>query len=219
MTSFHFSITKALREAWVLFRTNLWLFLILSLVTCALQFATQGKHVPWFVMAIGSIAAFVWSYIFLRITLRVVRERKIELSMDTFKKELPSVKDFFMLIILSILTTVIIVLGFVLLVIPGIYLLIRLCFSSLSYVDKKETIKKTIHHSWDITKGDAFWTIILVLLLMAVLMLIGILLFGVGLLVAYPLVLIFFVLLYQSLDRRGGSDSSVPLPEPLSSSA
>lgn len=199
---FHFSLRSALKESWALFKKHWALFLVLSLVLFLLQLTSRSKHVHYALMLIISIASLLWSFVYLKITLAILDGAHPKLSLDTIQKHLPTIKNVLNMIGVAFLMAAIIICGFILLIIPGFYFMIRLCFSNFSYIDHQKGIVASLKHSWQITKGDAVWTIILAILILILIMIAGTLLFGVGLLVAYPVGFIFFTKLYRALEKR-----------------
>jgi membrane-anchored glycerophosphoryl diester phosphodiesterase (GDPDase) len=104
---------------------------------------------------------------------------------------------------------IIIIGGFILLIIPGIYIAIRLSLANLSFIDKNEGIKKALRSSWDMIKGGTFWTAVLVMITSVFLYMIGIVLFGIGILVTYPLAMILMAKFYRALTVAHGQHSVV----------
>jgi uncharacterized membrane protein len=93
--------------------------------------------------------------------------------------------------------TIVISVGFVLLLIPGIYLSLRLQFFFASMVDENTGIIESFKRSWEITKGHAM-SLFVVILIMILISFIGQIALFVGIFVAIPLI----TLMYGAVFRR-----------------
>lgn len=99
----------------------------------------------------------------------------------------------------SFLMAVIVGIGLLLLVIPGIYLAIRLQFYKFLIVDKEDIGPwMAIKESWRMTDGHS-WKLFLFMLLIILINLVGAVLLGIGLLVSIPVSLIAYAVLYRQL--------------------
>ncbi len=90
------------------------------------------------------------------------------------------------MIIATVLVCFAVVVGFVLLIIPGFYFLIRLQFVSLYILEEDAGSIEAIQKSWRLTQGKMGFLVML-LLTQLLLVVIGVCLLGVGLLVTLPL--------------------------------
>ncbi len=90
------------------------------------------------------------------------------------------------MIIATVLVCFAVVVGFVLLIIPGFYFLIQLQFVSLYILEEDAGPIEAIQKSWRLTQGKMGFLVML-LLTQLLLVVIGVCLLGVGLLVTLPL--------------------------------
>lgn len=90
--------------------------------------------------------------------------------------------------------------GFLLLVIPGVYLLLRFGQFMTAMVDRDLGIRASFARSSEITRGNRLRLLLLVLASMVVL-LAGLLALGVGLVLAWPVVWISWLVAYRWMDR------------------
>ena len=97
-------------------------------------------------------------------------------------------------------SSVILVLGIVILII-GIYISFRFIFAVYTYLDQRTSILGALRTSWRMTRGH-FWKIFITLLVAGVMCIVGILLLGIGILVAYPLASILVAKLYLAMSRQ-----------------
>lgn len=131
------------------------------------------------------VTIFVW------ILNMIVNMGIINISLKFVDGKKPDIMDLFYrksllhFIIVSLVTALIIAVGFVLLIIPGIYLAIRLQFSTYLVVDKGMTFVDAIKKSWKMTEGQV-WNLFLFTLLLILLNIAGALLILIGLFVTVP---------------------------------
>ncbi|MEK7581912.1 MAG: hypothetical protein AAB488_01115 [Patescibacteria group bacterium] len=108
-------------------------------------------------------------------------------------------KIFINYILASIASGIIVIVGLILLVIPGIYLAIRLQFYKFLIVDKGDIGPiMALKESWRMTNNHT-WNLFLLLILVALLNILGAVLLGIGLFVTIPISIIAYTLLYRKL--------------------
>lgn len=203
--TFDFPIRQTLRIAWVMYKTHWRFFLALSAVTLLLNAASS---ITDRLVGISNIVAtlclvlvaVVWSFVWIKTSLAVVRGNESLLTFGRIREMLPTGTQFFMLLGVGILTGVIVLGGFIALIVPGVYFMARLAFVNLSFVDKNLGVAASIKYSWHLVSGERFWTVLLVLLVALVLIVIGAATFGIGLVVLYPLAILLIAYLYKTLD-------------------
>lgn len=143
----------------------------------------------------------VWSFVWIKISLAVVRGGESTLTFASLRNMLPTGTQFLKLIGVGLLTGIIVLGGFVALIIPGVYFMARLAFVNLSFVDKNLGVAASIKYSWHLVSGERFWTVLLVLIVALVLIVIGALTYGIALVVLYPLAMLLIAHLYKALDE------------------
>ena len=131
----------------------------------------------------------------MRMALRFVDGDRGELA-DLFAKISLIIPYFVASIVVGIITTV----GFMLLIIPGIYWGLRFQFFGWVIVDKEVGPLEAMRESWEITRGSAGSLFLFALLLFAV-NLVGALVVLVGLIVTVPLSLVATGYVYRTLER------------------
>jgi uncharacterized membrane protein len=99
----------------------------------------------------------------------------------------------------SILYIVAVILGLVLLIIPGIIIAIRMSFYVYLMVDKNMNPVDALKESWKMTKGS-FWRLFLFSLLTLGVIVLGILALLVGVVVAVPVVSLAYIFIYKFLE-------------------
>ena len=200
MAEFEFSIRATIRRSWQIFRTHGWFFVGLSVVMFALSYLSNMSD-SIIVKIVAAIAGLVWSYVTLSCALAAVDTRENVLSFSALKSHTPTTRQLLRMIGIALVATVIITAGFVMLVIPGIYFLIRLMFSNFTLVDRREGVVESMRFSWRLVKGEMFWTVLLAFFVTIVLVVGGLFIALVGVLVTYPIALLFLARLYRDLVR------------------
>lgn len=216
--TFTFSIRTALKESWAIFRQHPWYFVALSAVMLALNIAGDTNDKRSWVFAVGIIAAIasvVGSYVWLSVSLAAADGKHELLTFKTLRQHLPTVRNFFMILGVGIMTGIFIILGLVALIIPGVYIMVRLMFANLAYVDRKGRVMQSLRYSWHLVKGDVFWTALLTMFVSFGVIILGLVLFGVGMLIAYPVVMLLVAKLYRALTLSHEEQSMVVQPEEL----
>ena len=123
--------------------------------------------------------------------------------------EKPEVKDlakilenYWNIVIVTILCGIIVFIGFILFIIPGIYFLCKLAFVRYLVVDEKMDALTAIQESWNMTNGHAI-TIFLMGLLAIPIFVAGILLFGIGVIFSAMWVEAAFASIYHAVNSQG----------------
>ena len=104
-------------------------------------------------------------------------------------------------ILAQILSIVLVVMGFLLFIIPGIIVLVRLSFVKYLVMDKGLDAMGAIKESWRMTSGYG-WTILGMAILAAFIFLGGLIAFIVGVIVAFMWINISFASLYYAVDSK-----------------
>jgi hypothetical protein len=200
---FTFSIRAALKKSWHLFAKHPYFFIAITLVMAVFSiFSRQHEaHTPLDIALtiLVVIASILWSYVWLSVSLSAVDGHEDLLRFGCISQHMPSIRQFFTLIGVGLLMGIIIGFGFILLIIPGIYFLIRLSFANLALVDRHQGVWKSITYSWHLVRGKIFWTVFLVALVHLGLMILGVVALVIGLLIAYPIGMLLMAQLYREL--------------------
>lgn len=182
-----------------------YMFISLSLAAAdnkseLLKFKTIQKHLPnvkdfFYVLFIGLLTSV---FIFIPIVVGLIPWGILNLVANITSGTF-----------LSILSSVLLGIGAAFILVSVIYIGIRLNFAALSYVDKRLGIIKSLKYSWNLVGHDVFWKVFLVMLTTIGIFILGILALGIGVLVAYPLVLIVLARLYRALDAFRNGETVV----------
>ena len=131
--------------------------------------------------------------------LKAVRREKVEI------KDMFSVfeRNYWNAVIAGLVKGIIIVLGFVFLIVPGIIFACRLAFVSYLIIDKKMEALEALKASWAMTKGHG-WTVFGMAMLAIPIFIAGFLALFVGIFIAIMWVTASFAVLYHSVYVKEG---------------
>lgn len=119
-----------------------------------------------------------------------------------FKDLYKHYKLFWNYLVTSIIYGLAVIIGLVLLIVPGIYLAIKYMFALLIVIDEETTTPtEALAKSADITLGVK-WSLLGFIILIILINLLGVLLLGVGLLVAIPLSTFATIYIYRRLAHE-----------------
>ncbi len=213
-----FSISEALSFGWETFKKNVSFFIGLVVVL-----ALANVVVGWVLGLLGdSFVAVAINQVVSTGVSVLVSIGAIKITLDIIDGKKGDFKDlyqqyplFLKMLGTSILEFLIVLAGFILLIVPGIYLSIKLSFASYAVVDKKLGPIDAIKASYDMTKGN-WWNLAFLGLVSGLIVIAGALALLVGLFVAIPVVLIAYAYVYRKLSS--GIASATPVaatPEPV----
>jgi uncharacterized membrane protein len=129
--------------------------------------------------------------------LKAARSDKLEIG-NMFE----AFRNYWNTVLANILVGVIVVIGLILLIIPGIIFACKLAFTPYLVVDRKMEVIEAIKASWRMTDGHA-WTVFLIGLLAIPICIAGLICFGVGIIVSIMWIRLTFASLYQAVSVSG----------------
>ena len=138
--------------------------------------------------------------------LRAVRGQRPEVA-DLF---VPFQRVYVSAVLANLIVTVIVVIGLILLVIPGIFLGVRLSLVPFIVVDEQLGPFQAIEASWKRTSGHC-WSLLGCGVLGVLIIIVGLILLIVGSIPASMLVYLAFAAMYQALTERSPSTVTTPL--------
>ena len=175
-----------------------------------------GVFVIWAIVSIfsstiqgtlNSNKQFLLSFIFSILTWiisSIVSMGIINISLLFVEKKKPELRDIFYtkkvfnFILMSIIRTVIVIIGFILLIVPGLIFSIKLQFSDFLIVDKKLDAIDSLKGSWEMTKGVKM-NLFIFRILLGLINLLGLLCLILGLFVTVPLTMVASAYVYKKL--------------------
>lgn len=197
---FTFKIGEKIKEAWVLYKANLGIFLLLTLVTFILSSLGdrdgRGIFTTILSIAVPLINIFV-SYVWIRSIMNLLDGKGFK---PFHKESFPDLTQYWNFISTGILSFIIIVAGFILFIIPGIYFAGRLIFATYIALEKNQNAFLSIKESWNMTKENA-WKLFGKSFIIGLFVLLGLLALFVGLFITYPLGMLVLIMMYREFTK------------------
>lgn len=217
--TFTFSIRTALHKSWDLFIKHIWFFAGLAFVMMIFSIFSNQHHdktlMDGILTVIVLIATVLWSYVWISAALAAVDGKEDLVNYRSLSAHMPNIRQFFMLVGVGLLTGLIVAAGFVLLIIPGIYFVVRLAFANTAYVDRQMGVWKSLKYSWELVRGKIFWTVFLVLIINIAFIILGAIPFMLGLFITYPLGMLMMTYLYRDLTVYHRQMKDIELDGPV----
>lgn len=191
-------VKDCLKHGWNTFRTRPWFFVGVTVLIAVIQMISSGIQ-----SGIPDIAGFFLSVIISTLLYSGVIALFLKAEGDAHA---PSLNDlwnpepFWRYLGTSVLVMVAVVVGFVLLIIPGIFFAIIFSFAGYLAVDKKMSPIAAMKESMRMTKGNR-WKILLLGIAIFILSFIGALPLLLGLLVVVPVAMIANLHAYRVLQN------------------
>jgi uncharacterized membrane protein len=200
MESKKFSIEEALKTGWQKTKENfLFLFctgLVTFIVSAVLNSASDGDSPVAILSSLVSIMFGVFINVGLvKIILKMLDGGKP--IVHTFFEITPS--QFFRYFGYSIVYGICIVVGLILLIVPGIIAIIRLQPGYYLVVDKGMGPIEALKASWNMTKGET-WNLFLFTLVVVAMNIVGAIIFFIGLIVTIPITMVAMGYIYRKLS-------------------
>jgi hypothetical protein len=204
-----FSKSEAIKFGWQLATKNIWflvgLLLIPGIINLLFSFTPQVfdenlnfSFVGLLFLIVGTIIGLQFSFAQFAVFFKLADQKKSSL------KELFAYFDVVLLwrfFLVNFLFGLITTLGFLLLIIPGIYFSLKYWFAVYIFVDKRTGVIEAFKESARITKGVK-WQLLLLGILQTLIMLAGALALLVGLFVAVPINYLSDVYVYRKLSGQ-----------------
>jgi len=195
-----FSKQEAISYGFGLAKKNLFFFVVLFVIVMLVSGAMSilsglAVHEPAFAFALWLLQTAV--HLIIGIGL-------ISISLKLLDNQKPKYKDLFYykpiinFFLASILEGLIVVGGFILLIIPGIFFALRLQYTSYLIVDKNLGPVEAVKASWKITRGNA-WNLFFFGILLFLINILGFLCLIIGLFVTVPLSMLATTFVYRKL--------------------
>jgi hypothetical protein len=198
-------------KGWNLIFTTFIELLVVTLVYAVIQIPTNGFQfkpdefewffIPLILLAIGygifisGPIGYSVSWVFLK----AVRREKIEIK-DMFAV---FERNYWNAVIASLVTTIIIVIGLFMFIVPGIIFACRLAFVPYLVIDEKMEAMEALKASWAMTKGHG-WTIFFMGLLAFLIIIAGLIVLIFGVLISAMWISAAFAILYYSVYLKKG---------------
>ena len=176
-----FSIEEHFQNAWKKFKEYSIFWISVSLFSVAIGSPASSFSPPF--MFLFTIISMYFSAAIVLMSINYMRGQLVTIN-NLISLDL---QKFIHYLFVSILCGIIVIIGTLCLILPGIYLASRLMFAQYIVVDEAISFDQAIMKSWKLTKGNE-WNLIAFLFVTFLVFLIGFLALFVGLLVAIPIV-------------------------------
>jgi uncharacterized membrane protein len=195
---------KVLKTAFVELLVISIVFMVLSGPISVVQWRVDSFE--WFLVPLVILAIFYGvfvggpiqygaSWVFLK----AVRGERIEVK-DIF---VVFQRNYWNVVIANIVVGVIVGLGIVMLIVPGIIFACRLAFVPYLVVDREMDVMDALRVSWEMTRGYG-WQIFLMGLLAIPVVILGLICIGVGVVVSVMLISAAFAVMYHAVQMKDG---------------
>ena len=201
-------------KGWNLIFTTFIELLVVTLVYAVIQIPTNGFQfkangfddfelymIPIIMLAIG-YGIFISGPIGYSVNwvfLKAVRREKIEIK-DMFAV---FERNYWNAVIAGLVTTIIIVIGLIMLIVPGIIFACRLAFVPYLVIDEKMEAMEALKASWAMTKGHG-WTVFFMGLLAFLIVIAGLIVLIFGVLISVMWISAAFAILYNAVYLKQG---------------
>ncbi len=140
--------------------------------------------------------------------LNAIRGEKVEIVdlFDGFRTK------YLNIVLANLITVALVIMGFILLIIPGIIILCRLVFVSYLVMDKGLEPIRAIEESWKMTRGQG-WTIFGLAIISFLIFIAGLILLFVGVFFSLMLIHASFATLYQAILNQEDKSGYFPIIE------
>lgn len=114
------------------------------------------------------------------------------------------------IILANLIVVALAVIGFVLLIVPGIIVLCRLVFVPLLVMDKDLEPMQAVEKSWQMTRGHG-WKVFGMAILSFFILIAGVIVFFVGVIISFIWIHSAFAALYQSILNENDDENPIPI--------
>lgn len=210
MSEKNFSIEEALKYGWKMMTQNLGFFIVLVLVSFLITTFFNvfsgifQEKLPSLslLFSIGGIIFSVYiNIVYIRAGVNIYDGDRGKTE-DLLTVRLPL---FFKFLLANVLYFLIVAAGFLLLIVPGVYFMIKYQFVLYLVVDKGMDVVPAFNMSSEMTKGVK-WRLLLFDIIIGFIAIFGMMLLFVGFLIAFPIVIMALVFVYRSLYSQTGID-------------
>lgn len=197
-----FSISEVCSTSWQRTKAQIWVLAGLLIGMCIISFTLGAFAMPMQQSVVGGIvinlitciisAIFVLGYI-----------KNLFQALDGEEPQFSAygqqARKIITYLIANLFVGIIILFGFCLFIIPGIYMAIRLQFYTAFIVEEDAGIIESLKRSWEITRGQGM-SLFMLMLAMIGICLLGFIVLGIGIFIAIPLVYMMYSYVFRKLN-------------------
>ncbi|MDR0429668.1 MAG: hypothetical protein LBH58_04225 [Tannerellaceae bacterium] len=196
-----FNISEVLRTSWGALKSQIWILVGLFIGYSILSAVFTLLLIPYASLSYGWI---IGNLLFLAISL-IFNLGYMKNLFQTLDGEEPQFSAYGQqarkigtCLIAELIYGILVLVGALLFVIPGIYIYLRLQFFVAFIVEEDAGIIESLKRSWEITDGQTL-PLLVFLLTAIIISLVGFIILGVGVFVAYPLIMLMQCYIYRVL--------------------
>ena len=174
----------------------------------------DGFNFPMLLLFPAVIFGLAYTFMFLPIIkygenllfLKAMRDEEADLKslFEGFKTK------YLNIVLAHLIVTALAIIGFVMLIVPGIIILCRLVFVPFLVMDKDLEPMKAVEKSWQMTKGHG-WTIFFMAILSFFIAIGGLIVFIFGILISIMWIHAAFAALYQAVLNQDDDNNPIPI--------
>lgn len=199
-----FSATACIRAAWSTFKMRPWFLVGMTALMLVLTWvigAVSSLFAERDAVSVVSILIDVGLSTLLSMGFTAVMIRAHDTIESVSVPDLWHPKPFWKFLAAQFLVGIIVFLGFILLIVPGVIAVLMLIFALYIVIDKELGPIEAMKKSAQITRGSR-WELLLLVLLAIVINIVGVLAIFVGLFVSIPITTLAIVHAYRTLERK-----------------
>ena len=206
MSEQNFSIEQAVRFGWDRMKSNLGFFIVYLILLFIVEgffgfFSSLFSDRLPFLSLIFSIGSWIVSIISAMFVVKIGLELYDKEKIKSYEFLSFSIPLFFKFLLGYVLYTALVLIGLVLLIVPGIYLAIKYQFVQYLIVDKDMDVIEAFKESGKLTDGHK-WNLLLFVIVLIVVFMIGLMIFLVGLFAAIPIIIVAVAHVYKQLSGK-----------------
>lgn len=203
-----FGVGEVLAKSWGIYKKNFWLLLGVLLVSGIVSYVPtaigdlqdRGQLQIGFLAGILSLLFWLFGQL-IGLGETLINLKLVDGKRAVFNDLFSCSKLLFSGVIATIAYLAVIIAGFILLIIPGIWLAIRLQFFRYLIVDRGMNPFQALAESWRMTKGKV-WKLLGWIAVLVILNILGAITLGVGLIITIPVSMVAMTEVYRKLEFK-----------------
>lgn len=194
-----FSIRAVLKEGWELTKVNIGFLVVYQIILFAIAYLFNVHDLTWKNIPIQILGFLILVLGKMGLYQSILLMTKgLKSGFDQFYKNWP---QFISWVVASVIFAITFTIGLVFLIVPGLYFLARYGLFPFFILDKKLGPLEALAESGKVTKGIT-WHVFLLFLACFGLNILGLLLFGIGILISVPVTLFALAITYRILTGQ-----------------
>ena len=206
----NFQLSHIFKQAWQLTKKNFWMMFGIGVISIIIDyvFSVSEKYTPSMVYFLLSVVSYIvgtlLSFNISKMVLDMIDAKKIEI-MDMFKWDQNVSSRIVPYFFATIIYTLMILVGLIFLIVPGIYLAIKYQYVRYLLIENDMSIQDAFKKSGDMTKGN-MWNLLVLGLASAGIAILGVCALIVGIIPAIMVATFATFLVYRKLGSKRHTD-------------